>query len=240
MKQTEFDDLIAAVLVGGKGTRLRSVVSKQPKVLATVKGQPFLTFLLENLNISGINCVVLCTGYLGKQIQDQLGNSCGHLQLVYSQEPSPLGTAGALRMALALLKSDPVLVMNGDSFCQTDLKKFWTWHCSQKAEATILLTEVPDTKRYGGVKIDTHGRIIEFEEKNSQGQSGWINAGIYLLSQRLLLTIPDDRPVSLEREVFPHWIGRGLLGYQNYGSFLDIGTPESYAEAERFFASNVS
>jgi NDP-sugar pyrophosphorylase family protein len=235
---TDFVDLMAVILVGGQGTRLRSAVSNQPKVMAKVKDRPFLAFLLDYLNSSGIKCVVLCTGYLGNQIQTQLGNVYGNLQLVYSQESYPLGTAGALRLALPLLKSDPVLVMNGDSFCQANLKEFFAWHCAQKAEASLLLAQVSDTKRFGRVEIEAHGLICGFEEKNIQGQAGWINAGIYLLSRRLLLTIPDDRPASLEREIFPLWISRGLFGYQTQGGFLDIGTPEAYATAERFFASD--
>ena len=182
--------------------------------------------------------MVLCTGYLGKQIQTQLGSVYDNLPLVYSQESYPLGTAGALSLALPLLKSDPVLVMNGDSFCQADLKEFFAWHCAQKSEASLLLTQVSDTQRFGRVEIDAHGRICGFEEKDNQGQAGWINAGIYLLSRRLLLTIPADRSTSLEREIFPLWINRGLWGYQTRGGFLDIGTPEAYATAERFFASD--
>lgn len=235
---SDFVDLSAAILVGGQGTRLRSVVSNQPKVMAKVKDRPFLTFLLDYLNNSGIKSAVLCTGYLGKQIQNQLGNIYGHLQLVYSQESDPLGTAGALRLALPLLRSDPVLVMNGDSFCPANLKEFFAWHRARKAEATLLLTQVSETKRFGRVETDPHGSIRGFAEKDNQGQAGWINAGIYLLSRRLLLTIPDDRPASLEREIFPLWIGRGLEGYQNRGGFLDIGTPEAYAQAERFFTSD--
>jgi len=237
---SDFVDLIAVILVGGQGTRLRSVVSNQPKVMAKVNDRPFLTFLLDYLNRSGIKCVVLCTGYLGKQIQDHLGSIYGHLHIIYSQESEPLGTAGALRLALPLLKSDPVLVMNGDSFCQANLKEFWAWHFTQKSEATLLLTEVHDTKRYGRVKVGERGRILEFTEKNNQSQAGWINAGIYLLSQRLLRSIPEDRPASLEREILPLWISRGLFGYQSRGSFIDIGTPEAYLKAERFFAPNLS
>jgi len=173
------------------------------------------------------------------------GDSYESLQLVYSQESSPLGTAGALRLALPLFQSDSVLVMNGDSFCQANLRAFWAWHCARNADATLLLTRMPDTKRYGSVHVDVNGLVLSFDEKDSKpvlersegSGPGWINAGIYLLNHRLLLTIPASGAVSLEREVFPAWIGRGLYGYRSEGRFLDIGTPEAYALAEQFFAS---
>jgi D-glycero-alpha-D-manno-heptose 1-phosphate guanylyltransferase len=223
------------ILVGGLGTRLRAMVADRPKVLAEVHGRPFLAYLLDQVAAAGVQDVVLCTGYLGAQIQSCFGGSYKGMRLAYSQEPSPLGTAGALRLTMPLLRSDPVLVMNGDSYCKVDFQPFVTWHFERRANATLLLTEVPDTRRYGRVEVDADGQIRRFEEKGGQGRSGWINAGIYVLSQQVLLTIPEHQAVSLERDIFPAQIGRGLYGYQRAGEFLDIGTPESYAEAERFF-----
>lgn len=230
----------AAILVGGLGTRLRSVVADRPKVLAEVQGRPFLNYLLQQLMAAGIKDVVLCTGYLGEQIRATFGNAYGSLNLTYSQESSLLGTGGALRFALPHLQSDSVLLMNGDSFCEANLGEFWAWHCQQEAEATLLLTQVPDTRRYGRVRVDKDGRLLSFEEKGDSHGAGWINAGIYLIKRQLLLEIPENRAVSLEREVFPQWLDRGLYGFCREGKFLDIGTPESYAIAERFFAPEVA
>jgi NDP-sugar pyrophosphorylase family protein len=158
------------------------------------------------------------------------------MRLLYSQESSQLGTGGALRLALPLFESDYVLAMNGDSFCHANLSDFWTWHIAQGAEATILLTQVSDTKRYGRVQVESSGKVQKFEEKGDTEGAGWINAGLYLLNRRLLATIPTSGAISLEREIFPIWIGRGLYGYCSQGRFLDIGTPESYAMAKQFFA----
>ena len=228
----------AAILAGGLGTRLCSVVADRPKVLAEVRGRPFLAYLLDQLTNIGIRQVVLCTGYLGEKVQNVFGDSYGNLSLVYSQESSPLGTAGALRLALTLFKSDSVLVMNGDSFCESNLIAFWTWHSARNAGATLLLTEVADTKQYGQVHFDANGLVLSFDEKDDKGGPCWINAGIYLIKRHLLLTIPTDHAVSLEREMFPRWIGRGLYGYPSEGRFLDIGTPEAYAAAEQFFTED--
>lgn len=231
--------MTTVILAGGFGSRLRSVVTDRPKVLAKVGGRPFIHYLLDQLSGAGIRRVVLCTGHLGTQVQELLQDRYRDLDLVYSQEPVPLGTAGALRLALPLLNSDPVLVMNGDSLCEAELNFFVYWHHARSAEATLLLTEVPDTRRYGRVSMDEDGLVRQLNEKSCVGGPGWINAGVYLLSRRLIEMIPSDRVVSLEREIFPDWIGRGLYGLRRSGRFLDIGTPESYALAEEIFAPRV-
>ena len=230
----------AVILAGGLGTRLRSVVADRPKVMAEVRGQPFLTYLLEQLAQAGFKHTVLCTGYLGEQVKATFGDTYSSLHLEYSQESSPLGTAGALQLALPLFQSDRVLVVNGDSFCHANLREFWAWYTAKGAEAALLLTQVADTKRYGRVQVEPSGQVLKFEEKGDTEGAGWINAGIYLLERRLLSTIPKSRAVSLETEMFPKWIERGLYGYCSPGRFLDIGTPESYAIAEQFFARETS
>jgi NDP-sugar pyrophosphorylase family protein len=232
-------ELTAAILVGGFGTRLRPVVADRPKVLAEVQGRPFLAYLLDQIADAGLRSVVLCTGYMGDQVQAVFGDTYGGLHVTYSREMSPLGTAGALRLALPLLASDPVLIMNGDSFCDTDLQAFWRWHGARGAEAALLLHKTGDTRRYGRVRVNAEGRVLSFEEKSDNGGAGWMNAGIYMLSRRLLLTIPMGRAVSLEREMFPAWIEQGLDGYRSTGRFVDIGTPEAYATTEQFFAPEI-
>jgi NDP-sugar pyrophosphorylase family protein len=211
------------------------VVSDRPKVLALIRGRPFLAYLLDVLEDAGISKVVLCTGYMSARVEATFGPAYGKMRLVYSVESTPLGTGGALRAAVPHLNSESVLIMNGDSFCEVDLQTMAAAHAARGSEATILLTKVPDTQRFGRVRIDDDGRLLAFEEKGAHVGPGWINAGVYLLRCRLLATIPQNRSVSLEKEVFPAWIGRGLAGYAVEGRFLDIGTPESLAEAEAFF-----
>ena len=240
--EREVDDLAevtTAILAGGLGTRLRSVVADRPKVLAEVNGRPFLTYLLDQLVIAGIRDVILCTGFLGNQIKSVFGQSYGSVSLSYSQESIPLGTAGALRLALPLFRSNPVLVMNGDSFCDTDWKSFYAWHRRRRANATLLLTRISNTCRFGQVQTTADGSVIRFEEKGGDNRPGWINGGVYLLNHRLLQEIPGNRSVSLENEVFPAWVGRRLYGFKSETRFLDIGTPESYARAASFFAGGL-
>ena len=127
-------------------------------------------------------------------------------------------------------------MLNGDSYCGADFAAFWRWHCLQQLTATVLLVNKPDTRRFGSVQVATDRRILRFEEKRDSSEPGLINAGVYLIARERLQSIPTARPVSLEREMFPAWIGGDFYGYEAAGPFLDIGTPESYALAEEFFA----
>lgn len=228
-----------AILAGGLGTRLRPVLGDRPKALAPVAGRPFLEYLLDQVARSGGSGVVLCTGYLGHQIRRVFGHSARGLQLTYSQEGRALGTAGALRLALPLLDSDPVLVMNGDSFCEANLTAFLRWHAERRAKVSLLLARVAQPGRFGQVQVDALGRILCFEEKGSLRGRGWVSAGIYLLGRDFLGRLAAGRASSLEREVFPAWVGWGLYGYQSQGRFLDIGTPDAYEEAQAFFEGGI-
>jgi len=219
-------DLAAAILAGGQGTRLRAVVADRQKVIATVAGRPFIYRLLDQLADASVRRVVICTGYQAQQVAVMLGDSYRQMTLQYSAEAKPLGTAGALRHAQL---PSPVLVMNGDSFCEVDLPALFT-----TGAPTIVVREVPDTLASGRIEFDAAGYVTKFNEKGQAGP-GWINAGIYLLNQEALDSIPSDRAVSIEREMFPAWIGRGLRVFQTTGKFLDIGTPAAYAIAQRLF-----
>lgn len=232
------DNVTAAILAGGLGTRLRSRVADRPKVLAPVHGRPYLAYLLDQLAEAGIRRVVLLTGYRAEQIRSAFGASHAGMNLSYSTEPSPLGTAGALRWALPELRSSTVLLLNGDSYCEASLPDFWEFHCRQEADFSMILTRVEDCSRYGRVRLAADGRVRGFEEKSSAGGAGWINAGIYLLRRSLIETLPPGVPQSMERDLFPAWAGdKRCFGFTCTASFLDIGTPESYARAEEFFAA---
>lgn len=219
------------------GSRLRPAVSDRPKVLAEVHGRPYLEYLFDQLLGAGIEHTVLCTGYLAEMVEAACGPAYGPMKLSYSQESAPMGTGGALRLATSYIQSDTVLVMNGDSYCAANLKTFQESHDNRDASASILLTEVPDTSRYGRVQIDDLNRVICFDEKGAQSSRGWINAGIYLIRAGKLKSIPEGRAVSLECEIFPSWIEQGLYGYCSQSRFQDIGTPESYIVAQSFFSA---
>ncbi len=225
--------LTTLVLAGGLGTRLRPVVSDRPKALAEVGGRPFLAHLLGWLEGQGVRRVILCTGYLGEAVEAAFGDRQGALSLLHSREPEPLGTAGALAWALRHPVSDPMLVLNGDAFLETDLGAFLAWYQALAVRQGVLLMSVPDRSAFGGVELGEGGRIERFLEKGAAGP-GPVNAGVYLLHPEDLRALPLDRPTSLERDCFPSWAGRTLYGFQADGSFHDIGTPESYRAADAF------
>ncbi len=235
-KISKLSDITVAILAGGLGKRLRSKVFDRPKLLAEVGNTPFLQKLLDQLDSAGFKNIMLCIGYLGNQIKEKFCNHYRNLDLLYSQEHIPLGTGGALRLTLPLLESENVLVMNGDSFCDVDFEKFWQFHVSKNSKASLVVTSVSDASRFGQVKLRGDHRIIGFEEKNEQKKAGLINAGIYLIDKNLIKEIPQKKLVSIEKDVFPNWIGKAFYGYRCNHNFIDIGTPESYAQAEQFFA----
>jgi D-glycero-alpha-D-manno-heptose 1-phosphate guanylyltransferase len=227
----------AIILAGGLGTRLQSVVSDRPKALALVAGRPFLYFLLDQLADAGIKDVVLCVGHRADQVRQTMGDHHRGMVLRYSLETEPLGTGGALRLALDACTANPLLVANGDSILRTDLRTFFTWHATSGAKASVLLAQVPDAARFGRVEVDPEGHILHFMEKDGRSHPGAINAGYYLIDRSWISQIPAGRMVSLETEVFPTWIGREFFAKETPGIFLDIGTPESYMQAESTLAS---
>jgi NDP-sugar pyrophosphorylase family protein len=229
-----FDEIEALVLAGGAGTRLRRLVPDLPKPLAPVSGRPFVAHLLDRLRAAGIARTVLCTGYRGDKVREALGASWDGMALDYSHEPEPLGTGGALRLAVGKCPASLLLVTNGDSWCDADLAAFLDAHIRAGMRAGLLLAEVPDASRYGRVEVAPSGRVTGFVEKGTAGP-GCINAGVYLVERGLLAEIPAGRPVSLEREVIPGWIAAGLYGHRTGGRFIDIGTEDAYRQAESFF-----
>jgi NDP-sugar pyrophosphorylase family protein len=230
------DRLDAIILAGGRGTRLQSMVSDRPKPLAEVAGRPFLEWLLLALRAQLVRRAVLATGYKGEMVEAAFGDGARlGMELAYAHETVPLGTGGAARHALEQVTTDHVLVLNGDSFCPFNVRRLVESHQRTGARATLWLVPMDDCRRYGAVDVADDGRVRSFHEKSPDLGTGLINAGVYLFDRRTLADIPAGRAMSLERDTFPTLIGDGLYATVGEGPFLDIGTPASYASAERFF-----
>lgn len=239
--QLTASDVAVAILAGGLGTRLRSVVADRPKVMANVGGRPFLAYQLDQLAEAGFSRVVLLTGWRGNDLRAEFGDAYRSLRLIYSREPEPVGTAGALRHALPYFETRSIVALNGDSYHAVDFASLLGFHRDHAQATSIVVTEVTDVSRYGRVEMDGAERVTSFREKSESSGLGWINAGVYVLPVPLVAEIPAGRPVSIEREVFPDWVDRGLVhGFRSRGPFLDIGTPESFALAEDFLKSRKS
>jgi NDP-sugar pyrophosphorylase family protein len=225
------------VIAGGFGTRIGSVLGDTPKLLAPIAGRPYLAYLLDWLRRFGAKRIVLGLGHRAQAVVDFLDSNTpayGDLDITTVIEPRPLGTAGAIRFARPHLRSDPVLVMNGDSFADADLCAFVDHHRRARAKATLLCVEVDNAGRYGRVEIDDEGRIRGFIEKDPDFHgSSAISAGVYLFSTELLDEIAKGDAASLEREVFGIAPAGSLDAFAGRFAFIDIGTPESLKAAER-------
>ncbi len=227
------------ILAGGKGTRLQSVVKDRPKVLALVRNRPFLSYLFDVLVLAGFGKVTLSTGYLGEMVEAEFGPAYKGMHLNYCREPFPLGTGGGLRRTLSLVKSDKVLVLNGDSFVDVNLLDFLEQSYEAESCASLVLKKVIDSSRFGLVELSGDNLVTKFSEKCKDGGAGLINAGIYYFDKTVVMQrLQLDEEASLERSVLQPLAEEGLLhGVVTDGQFIDIGLPDSYAEAESFFES---
>jgi len=224
----------AIILAGGKGTRLKKVLDDRPKPMAIIGGKPFIEWVLLMLRRQGIQRTVICTGHLSETVESYFGDSGDiDMEITFARDPFPLGTGGAIRNALDKINSKRLLILNGDSYFRLDLPSFLKTHLACNARASISLVQVEDVSRYGSVKVNKDGKVLAFLEKSTKKQSGLINAGIYLIERDVVEEIPEGKMVSLEKEVFPDLIGKGLYGVLCDGPFIDIGTPESFNKAEK-------
>ena len=224
------------VLCGGHGTRLRSVVADRPKSMALISGAPFLQLLLDQLRSQQVSDVILGTGYMAESIESYFGygNQFG-LRLRHSREHEPLGTGGALKLAEPLI-SDPVLVLNGDSYVEWSLVPMLQLLTAKEADLVIVLQAVADVTRYGTVALDHDGRVTQFIEKGVRGGPGLINAGVYLLRKQIVRALRAGTAISLEREVFPRLLDRRVYGLVCSGLFIDIGIPDDLRRAQSLLA----
>lgn len=228
----------AVILCGGAGLRLKSVTGDAPKTMASVAGRPFMEFLLLQLQRHGFSRVILSVGYQQHVIRDHFGSEAFGLEVLYSSEPSPLGTGGALRQAANLLTTESALVMNGDSYTDVDLCRLANTHLQDKADLTVVvITE--DRSDAGTVLLDHNHRITTFAEKRPVQSARYRSAGIYMLSRQLVDRIPQAVQISLEEKVFPGWIaeGRNVRALVHPGKCIDIGTPERFQGAQDIFAN---
>lgn len=225
----------AIIVAGGQGTRLRSVVSDLPKCMAPVAGRPFLEWQLEMLGQHGFTRVVLALGYMASAVIAHFGESFKGIDLTSFVEREPLGTGGAIRNALGLLRSDHAHVLNGDTFLEADvgiLERLW----AANKQTLLVAREVSDASRYGRMQIDPDGRVSTFGEKSSAGP-GLVNAGWYVLGKQELGSFPPLSAFSLEQDYLPAAVcERRVLAVVSPSWFIDIGVPDDYALACKAFS----
>ncbi len=213
----------AIILAGGFGTRLRSVVADRPKPMADINGTPFLSKLLDKLNLEGFNKVILAVGYMHEYIESFYHNKYKNLEVVYSLEDEPLGTGGCIKKAMEYIDEEYAYVLNGDTFFDIDLRDM-----KKDADCTIACRYFENFSRYGKVEIDNENIIKSFNEK-APNQTGYINGGIYLFKKDIFnkFNLPDK--FSLEADFFNKYLSSILVkAYKSSDYFMDIGIPEDY------------
>jgi mannose-1-phosphate guanylyltransferase len=231
----------AVVLVGGEGTRLRPLTLTAPKQMLPVGGRPMIERVLEWLADHQVDEAILSLGYRPDAFMEAYpgGEVCG-VRLHYAVEDSPLDTAGAIRFAaIEGGVDDMFLVVNGDVITDLDIRELVAFHGLRSAEATIALTPVDDPSRYGVVRTDDEGRVLDFIEKPPAGEAptNFINAGTYVLESTVLDRIPSGRRVSIERETFPELVADGgLYALGSDARWIDAGTPVTFLRANLAYA----
>lgn len=222
------------ILAGGMGTRLRSVVSDVPKCMAPVAGKPFLYYLFTTLIESGFTHIILSLGYKHEVIEEWIASSSFPIAISSVTEDTPLGTGGAVKLALSHANEEEIFILNGDTFFEVDFMDMLALHKKNRSAATLALKEMRQFDRYGVVDIEVpSNRILRFHEK-LYCESGLINGGIYLINRRELDGYPAK--FSLEKDFFEKQVSSSTLsGYISNGYFIDIGIPEDYERAQTDF-----
>ena len=225
----------AVVMAGGEGTRLRPLTSNQPKPMVPIVGKPCMEHILDLLRRHGLTEVVVTLAFMPQAIRAYFGDGEAlEMDIDYSVEEQPLGTAGSVRLAHARL-AETFLVISGDALCDVDLGGLVEAHRAKGAAVTIGLKSVDNPLEFGIVVTDDDGRVERFLEKPSWGQvfSDTINTGIYVLEPEVLRHVPDDRPYDFSKELFPLLLemGRPIYGHVLDGYWQDIGNLDQFRQA---------
>lgn len=218
------------ILAGGFGTRLQSVVKDVPKPMADINGTPFLELLMREILFCDPERIILCVSYMKDVIKQHFGDSFLGVPVLYSEENEPLGTGGAIKQAFDLFGLDEAVVLNGDTYVQVNYSYFI--RKSENEKLAVVLKQVENANRYGRVQVE-NGRIISMREKSPEPTAGLINAGIYKIRRDLFSADLPDK-FSFEKDLLEPQIAElKPLYMQSDEYFIDIGVPESYAQACR-------
>lgn len=226
----------AIILAGGLGTRIRSVVADQPKCMAPVNGKPFLFYLINFLQQSGIKKFIFSVGYMHEAIEAYLQKEYFNLDYGLSLESEPLGTGGAIRLACKQTSHENVVVCNGDTLYKIDLQQLTDFHIKNKADCSLTLKPMKNFDRYGVVDVNNDGAILSFKEKRFYS-SGLINGGVYALHVENFLSQELPEKFSFEKDYLEKNVNKSgdesakLFALVQDAYFIDIGIPEDYERA---------
>lgn len=226
----------AIILAGGLGTRLRGVIGELPKPMADINGKPFLEYLLDYQIKQGIEKICLSVSYNYQIIQNYFKKRYKTIEIIYSIEDEPLGTGGAVKKAVNLMKGDNVFIFNGDTFFNISLKKLHEFHVLNNSILTIAMKRFEDNINYGSIVIDDKNRITDFKEK-ILSKNKLINGGIYLLNRKKFETLDLPHKFSFEKDFLEKFYAADPFYGLEFGSyFIDIGIPDNYEKAKQEIA----
>lgn len=218
------------MLAGGLGTRLREVVSDVPKPMAPVHGRPFLAYQLEHLAQQGVNRIVLSVCYMSEKIIDYFGNNYSGMDIVYANEDEPLGTGGAVKLAMESCTQDHVYILNGDTYFDVDIKGMEKQWKRNKTQLLVGMKTI-NCSRYGALEIE-NGCVIGLSN-NIKNSSEFINIGCYLLETSSFKKISKPKVFSFEKDFLSNCPNRNSINLFEYkGYFIDIGIPEDYIKIQ--------
>ncbi len=225
----------AVVMAGGEGSRLRPLTINRPKPMVPLADRPVMAHIFELLKLHGITEIIVTVQYLASIIQDFFGDgSALGLNITYSVEETPLGTAGSVKNAEDLLQ-EPFLVISGDALTDINLSNIINYHNEKQSLVTVALKRVDNPLDYGVVIMQENGCIKQFLEKPSWGEvfSDTVNTGIYIIDPKVFNYFQRGQNVDWSKDIFPLLLqeGENLFGYVTDGYWTDIGTIEAYIRA---------
>lgn len=225
----------AIIMVGGKGTRLLPLTKTKPKPALSVDDRPCLWYLLNSMKQAGIKNVILACGYRSDVLKDAIGDGSDlGLNIRYSYEDEPLGTAGAMKLVEDQL-DDVFVAANGDVFADIDLSEQIEEHFGTDAAITILLIKVPNPCEFGTALVEDDGRISKFIDKPKPEEvlSDLINAGVYVVNKEVLKLVPEKEFCDFSMHVFPKVLEMNMRiqGHPLKGMWMDVGRPHDLLRA---------
>jgi len=232
--------LEAIILAGGFGTRLKNKIKNIPKPMALVNNKPFLDYILNYLNSNGVTKIILSVYYKSDVIKQYYNDNTFYngIKITYSHDKAPLGTGGAIRAALTKSSNDNVFVINGDTYFDVDLHLLMDKHVKNNNDITLSLKPMSNFNRYGFVKTELDGNIIAFEEKKYQ-KYGKIDGGIYLINNNIFNSYKENKLFSFSDFIKNNLYNLKIGSVSFDGIFIDIGTPEDLAKAQKIFKSQI-
>lgn len=234
LKKNIFQTMVkeAIILAGGLGTRLRDAVPDLPKCMASVAGKPFISYVIDHLRLQGVEHFIFSLGYKSEIIEEYLEKEYATLEYTCVIEEEPLGTGGAIYLAMQKATTDDVVIANGDTLFKVKLAEVERLHKDSDAECTLALKPMQDFDRYGVVETEGNGKIISFKEKQFY-KTGFINGGVYLLNKEKFLKRSFEQKFSFEKDYLEKFCAEGrFFGSVQNGYFIDIGIPVDYQKAQ--------